>query len=154
MFAAGVVIASAAAAQALAAHAVGSAWWVPQLALIALIRRMTHTPRAWLPLSVIAAAALIVWSIRGSGAIVVSLIAIGGAWRAAMWYWDVADARLQAVAAGISAAVLVGVTAAFDHAVSWPIIALIAWQAVWTAVAAIAWDRLPAGRQAARPERV
>ena len=145
MFAASLVIAFAAAAQALAAQALGSAWWVPQLALIALMRRMNRTPGAWLPLSAVTAAALIVWSIRSAGALVVILLAIGGAWRAAMWYWDVTDARLQAAAAGAGAAVLIGITAALDHALSWPVLGLISWQAVWTAAAAMAWA-------AARPE--
>lgn len=139
MFAAGLVIAASAAVQALAAHALGSAWWVPQLAIVALLRRTSLRPGAWLPLSVIGAAALIALSIRWAGAVLLLVVGLGAVWRAAMWYWDVVDVRLQAAAAGAGAALLIGVTAALDQAFSWPMAGLICWQAGLTAAAALAW---------------
>lgn len=139
MFAAGLVIAAAAAAQAVAAQAVGSAWWVPQLTLAALMRQTSLRPRAWLPLAVMAAACSTVLTLRWPGALLLVFVAAAGAWRAAMWFWDVEDPRLQAAASGAAAGVLIVVSALLDRAMSWPLAALAVWQAALTAGCASAW---------------
>ena len=139
MLAACLVIAAATAAQALIAQALGSAWWVPQLAVVALVRQISRRPRAWLSFAVVAAASLMVLVLRWPGALVLWLVACAGAWRAAMWCWNVEDPRLQAAAAGLAAGALIFISAAFDRAVSWPLLALAVWQAVITAGCAAAW---------------
>lgn len=139
MFAACLVIIAAAIGQALAAHALGSAWWVPQLVLVAFIRQASRQPRAWLPLAALSGACLIALTVRWAAPVLLLFVAFGAAWSAAMRFWDVADSRLQAIATGIAAAVLISVTAGFDGAWSWPMAGLTAWQAVLSAAASAVW---------------
>lgn len=139
MFAAGLVIIAAAVSQALAAHALGSAWWMPQLVLAACIRQISRHPRAWLPLATLGGACVTVLTVRWAAPVILLFVAFGAAWSSAMRFWDVSDTRLQAIATGMAAALLISVTAGLDRAWSWPMAGLTAWQAVLSASAAAVW---------------
>lgn len=84
-------------AQVIWLQASPSAWLVPDLALLGLVLGVTAKPERWFSLSLLAAGATTIWSIRWLPVVFAGMMAIGWGVRQVTTHWDARDIRIQAL---------------------------------------------------------
>ncbi len=88
-------------AQACLARAMASPWWVPDLTVIGLLLAVTRAPHRWLPLSLVAGAATILWTDRFASAILLGSVGFGWVLQALATRWDMNEWRAQSALAAL-----------------------------------------------------
>jgi len=93
-------------AQALLACVVPSPWWVPDLALVGLVLVIGATPERWLPAACLAGLFTGALAVRVPIPIAFGYLICGWVLRTAGSRWDLADRRVQCLAAAGSSTLL------------------------------------------------
>ena len=129
-------------AQAWLAHAIASPWWVPDLTVVGLMVAVTRTPHRWLPLSLVAGAATMVWMIRFAAPLLLGYVTFGWVLQVLITHWEISDWRLRSTLAALVSLLLTLTALWLDETWSLTLLALLLARAFLTALAVPVVQRL------------
>ena len=90
---------------ALTAMVMPSAWWVPNITLVAMSVAITARPRAWFPMGLAAGWFMTAWAVRHTTTLLIGYLILAGAiaWLAQRWELTEPRTQRRVVAAGAGA---------------------------------------------------